>query len=319
MKKLIAAIAALLLLSMLLVIKLPESSPPLPLTVNNQRHLVETTNITEQFFSSNNAKEVTLSSTVMNNAIKKNNLDVNFSLRNYFDDIIHQHKQQKSLNASLKQLAIKLNLTQQAESKLKDLFNRYQQYLLAISELKRDAPAVTGIIDISESQLWLQQVYELQYELFIESEITAFFSKEKNYDQQALTRVAIRQDLSLSKAQKNTLIEHQISQLEPTEFAALKPTISANKIAALLNDSSTAQSSIDSELTEKQIERINTTQQKNRVWQDKIKAYKAQIVTYKQLDKDIFLNEMKRYQQQHFTKNELKRLQVFLKNPQLLN
>lgn len=318
MKKFIAAIAALLLLSVLLVIQFPDALTEDIVTVNQKSPLAEPVIIVEKTSLKQDLDNLSIKEKVLNNDLIGDDLRIYFYLRNHFDDIIHQHKQKdQSLEILLAKLSVQLNLHQQADNRLKELFYRYRKYLLAITELKSNAPAIDGMIDISESQIWLQHLYALQYKLFTESEILVFFTKEKNYDQQVLSRLAIRQDLSLSKAQREVLVEHQISQLEPEELAALKPTLLAQKIASLLTYNGSNYADIDSELTVEQIDRINMTREKNALWKDKMKAYRETVTANPQLDQDGILEDMRLYQQQKFSKNELKRLQVFLKNPQL--
>lgn len=320
MKKFIAAIAALLLLSVLLVIQFSDALTDDVLTVNQKSELTDPVIMVEKLPSKQDSDILAIKLEGLSRELIGKDLTIDFYLRNHFDDIIHQHKlKDQSLEVLLTKLSAELNLHQQADNRLNDLFDRYRQYLLAITDLKGNAPAIDGEIDISESQIWLQHLYALQYKLFTESEILAFFTKEKNYDQQVLTRLAIRQDLSLSKAQREILVEHQISQLEPEELAALKPTISAQRIASLLTYSGNNYTDIDSELTVDQIDRINMTREKNALWQDKVQAYRDTVTANPQLDQNGILEDMRLYQQQKFSDNELKRLQVFLKNPQLLD
>ncbi|WDE04264.1 lipase chaperone [Thalassomonas viridans] len=243
-------------------------------------------------------------------------LELALSLRYRFDDIIHRHLGSgEDLGSLLQALAASLKLTPAAGEDLQALFSRYRQYLSAMSRLKEKAPQVDTVIDLSESRLFLQQVYQLQEDYFSEAEIRAFFAHEKTYNRQTLERVAIRQDTSLDKAQRQMLIEHQLSQLEPEALAPLQPTLTARKITRLI----TGEQSQDLTLAPQVSEKIRATREKNRLWQQKVRDYQQKIAAIEHLDSDSYNTELERYRLQHFSSNELKRLRVFLKHPELLS
>lgn len=245
-------------------------------------------------------------------------LTIDFALRNHFDDIIHEHRlTQSDFTDLLAALAIEMSLSQDANNQLVDLFERYQQYLLAIDEVKKEAPAIQGVVDIAEAQRWFEDVYALQYQYFNEEEIAAFFSKEKNYDQQALARLAIRQDSSLNQVQKQALLNHQASQLEPEEFAVIQPTFAANSIVKILTDNVDAATTLN-ELNLAQLARVEQTKKENADWKLKVKNYQNKASEFQALGDD-YAEALSQYQNDNFSPNEMKRLQVFINNPELLN
>ena len=245
----------------------------------------------------------------------KSEFPLNLTLRYQFDDIIHRHMMAgEDLNSLLLALARSLKLTPNAADNLQALFSRYRQYLHAMSKLKEKAPRVDSVIDLNESQLFLQQVYQLQDKYFFQAEIRAFFAHEKTYNEQTLERVAIRQDASLDKEQRQMLIEHQLSQLEPEELAPLQPTLNAKKITRLL----TGEQSQDLTLAPEVLAKVQATREKNRLWQQKVRDYRQKVAAITHLDADNYQAELESYRSQHFSDNELKRLRVFLKHPQLL-
>jgi lipase chaperone LimK len=277
----------------------------------------------------NSTVQTELNSSVKNSHnVLKAQLFIDVYLRYKFDDIIHQHREQQSpLKSQLLTLAKSLNLHKSATNTLNDLFNRYQYYLSEMFTMKEQAPDTNGLVDLSDSQLFLQQVYRLQYQYFSEIEIMAFFDKEKRYDQQVLERMAIRQDLSLSETQRHTLIQYQISQLGPNELAALQPTMTANNINSYLltNHLSDPLGEIasalvvDTNLNAKILNKINLTKKSNQLWQQKVLAYKKKSIDSKDLQQAELSAVLDSYQLQHFSENERKRLKVFLKHPELLN
>lgn len=261
-----------------------------------------------------------ISSEINSDRPLKAELFIDLSLRYKFDDIIHQHREQESpLKPQLLALGIRLNLNEPAINTLNDLFYRYQHYLSDMFAMKEQAPDTSAFVDISDSQLFLQQVYNLQYQYFSELEITAFFDKEKRYDQQVLARMAIRQDSSLSKAQRQALIKYQISQLNPNELAALQPTMMAKKINTYLVSNRLSDVAADINLSADIVHKINLTKKSNQLWQQKVLAYQQKYTDSNNLGQEALSAALDSYQLQHFTENERKRLKVFLQHPELLN
>ncbi|WDE12974.1 lipase secretion chaperone [Thalassomonas haliotis] len=322
MKKMLAALAAISLLLLglgLLKPQQPDNSPAL--TADKGKSLLPQQ---EQEAAS---KVPGADKEVLNELAKTANpfhspLKLKLALRYRFDDIIHRHQMSgTSLDKLLPALTTALNLSPGAGEELRALFHRYRQYLNAMSALKEDVPAVDKVIDLVDSQLFLQQVYNLQNQYFSEVEIQAFFGHEKNYNRQTLERVAIRQDTSLDKKQRQLLIEHQLSQLDPEELAPLQPTLTARKITRLLTGEQEQDLSLAPEVSAK----IDAAREKNRLWQQKVRSYQQKVKSYRQkiaamdhLDNTSDKQELENYRLQHFNDNELKRLKVFLKHPELL-
>ncbi|WDE00206.1 lipase secretion chaperone [Thalassomonas actiniarum] len=317
MKKVLAALAAIsLLLFGLSLLKLQQLGNSFALTAEKDTATL-LPRAEEKKASFKNKRENNLLPSKANEPDRTLNsqLTLNLALRYRFDDIIHQHQiSGKSLENLLLALTTRLNLTPNAGENLQALFQRYRQYLSAMSVLKANVPAVDRVIDLIESRLFLQQVYDLQSQYFSELEIRAFFAHEKNYNRQTLERVAIRQDTSLDKEQRQMLIEHQLSQLEPEELAPLQPTLTARKITRLL----TGEREQDLTLAPEVSAKIRVTREKKRLWQQKVKSYQQKIAAMGHRDNDGYSLELENYRLQHFSDNELKRLKVFLKHPELL-
>ncbi|WP_281556266.1 lipase secretion chaperone [Thalassomonas sp. RHCl1] len=316
MKKILAALAAIsLLLFGLSLLKLQQVSNFPALTSEQDAETLLPPAEEEKTFKDKPENNVLPSETSEPDTFLKAQLTLNLALRYQFDDIIHQHQMSgKNLESLLQALTNRLNLTPDAGENLQALFHRYRQYLSAMFALKENVPAVDREIDLIESRMFLQQVYDLQSQYFSEPEIRAFFAHEKNYNRQTLERVAIRQDTSLDKEQRQMLIEHQLSQLDPEELAPLQPTLTARKITRLLTGEKEQNLTLAPEVSAK----IRVAREKNRLWQQKVRSYQQKIAAIGHLDKESYNLELESYRLQHFSDNELKRLKVFLKHPELL-
>ncbi|NMH64512.1 lipase secretion chaperone [Shewanella salipaludis] len=230
------------------------------------------------------------------------------ALRWQFDDIILDYQQTgAALSAQLNRLAEQHRLTPTATTELSELFYRYRDYQLALAELKALGPQPTEAIDITETHDFLEQVYRLQFDYFTQAEIEAFFARDNAYDSQALARVSIRQDSSLTPAQKQTLLAHQISQLDEQDRRVLMPTLEAQQIAAQLRGQETTAAALAPEIQE----RVTQTRASEQAWH-------TRVGQYLQLQQELPQAELETYLAAHFSNNEMKRLRVFLAHPELL-
>ncbi|MCE9685053.1 lipase chaperone [Shewanella sp. AS16] len=230
------------------------------------------------------------------------------ALRWQFDDIILDYQQTGTpLSAQLNRLAEQHRLTPTATTELSELFYRYRDYQLALAELKALGPQATEAIDMTETYDFLDQVYRLQFDYFTQAEIEAFFARDNAYDSQALVRVGIRQDSSLAPAQKQTLLAHQISQLDEQDRRVLMPTLEAQQIAAQLQGQETAAAALAPEIQE----RVEQTRASEQAWHTRVEQYL-------QLQQELPQAKLEAYLAAHFSNNEMKRLRVFLAHPELL-
>ncbi|MCL1123708.1 lipase chaperone [Shewanella surugensis] len=240
-------------------------------------------------------------------------------LRWQFDDIILTLQKASNLSSQsielLTLLSEQLTLSFDATEQLFDLFSRYKHYSQAIITIKQNAPALGEQIDLNETHAFIEQITLLQTEFFNDIEINAFFENDNQYAKQTLARIAIRQDPSLSQAQKDTLLQHQISQLSETERSALQPSLDATKIAKELGSTRLINFNMDADI----IIRANDIQKTNQQWKSKIIDYlsfiKSQDVAHNQ--QESVTENIKEYLTAHFTQNEVKRLNVFLAHPKL--
>ncbi|PHQ74608.1 MAG: hypothetical protein COB74_06250 [Shewanella sp.] len=243
-------------------------------------------------------------------------LNLELALRWKFDDIILEYQQHRMpLEPQLIQLAHTLELDSTDQAYLLALFGRYRDYQLALIEIKKLSPSIDEDMQMSQSLAFIEQAHDSQFQFFSEQEIQAFFAQDNAYDQQAIARAAIRQDTSLTPAQKQQLLAHQISQLGESEQQALLPSFQAEKIAALLNDRQTQPPEMTPEVSAR-VEIVKIAQDE---WRARVKGYQEFRLAINEEYVDAEEHEIiiAAYLKQNFTSTEVKRLQVFLRNPSL--
>ena len=245
-------------------------------------------------------------------------LIVNQQLRWHFDDLIMTHQETgQTITSLLLTLSKQRNLAPDAHHYLIDLFNRYRDYKIALIEVKKMGPNMLNEIDIEDTLAFIEQAHQSQFDYFTQIEIDAFFSDENTYDIQAIERMAILQDSSLSSEQKQMLIAHQISQMDTEEREVYEPSLQVFNIV----DNLEGKSSQLNEFTPEVIERIEQLKKDEQRWKTKVTDFLAfQVQSHnEQADDDFAQKAVETYRNKHFKANELKRLQVYIDNPKLLN
>lgn len=267
-----------------------------------------------------------VSNTLTSNALPKNSgnlladsmlsLQLNIELRWRFDDIIHIHKEaQQTVIELLDSLAEELLLTTQGRGYLVDLFGRYKSYKISLESLKQDGPIIDQNIDIEESWAFINLAHEQQLKYFSAEEVDAFFAKDNVYDKQALARLAIRRDQSLSAEGKKILLLHQINQMDEEDRQVYLPSLEATDIVEYIVGSSESRFAS----TVKVNERVEKIKQDKNEWILRVNNY--QIFQDSNKNNGLTLEQEKEeistYLSDNFTSNELKRLSVFIENPAL--
>ncbi|MEC4726953.1 lipase chaperone [Shewanella sp. D64] len=245
-------------------------------------------------------------------------LILNQQLRWDFDDLILTHQETgQTITSLLFALSKQRNLTPDAHHYLMDLFNRYRDYKIALVEVKKMGPNMLNELDIEDTLDFIERAHQSQFDYFTQIEIDAFFSDENAYDIQAIERMAILQDSSLSSEQKQMLIAHQISQMDAEEREVYEPSLQVFNIV----DNLEGKSSQLNEFTPEVIERIEQLKKDEQVWKTKITDFLAFQVQSRneQTDDTLAQETIDNYQNRNFSANELKRLQVYIDNPELLN
>ena len=244
-------------------------------------------------------------------------LQLNIQLRWAFDEIIQKHLDtQQPINDLLNELIKKLKLSTLEKGYFLDLFSRYQAYKVSLIDIKKAGPDISQQIDLEETLSFINLAHERQLDYFNQPEIDAFFAQDNKYDKQALARLAIQQDESLSVEAKKALILHQISQMDEKDRDVYLPSLEAANIADYIAGKSQIIPINSIEINE----RIEKGKQSENYWKARVNSYKVFFANNQQNALSIPEKQLalKAYAQENFSKNELKRLQVFIQNPSLL-
>ncbi|OEF24242.1 lipase secretion chaperone [Vibrio rumoiensis] len=245
--------------------------------------------------------------------LTNNDLLLSLALRWQLDDVIYAFQQnQQSIEQQLTALADQLQLSKLATQALFNLFYRYQDYTKALANLKLDSPDITVDIPHETAIEFIDSAHQLQFTYFDQVEIDAFFGQSNQYDQQALERLAIRQDPTLTETQRQSLISNQIQQLSPEDRQVLAPTVQADQIMKYIEGETQQLDRLDSDA----LARVQTLKIEIQQWQKKVGDY---LELKMKLESGVVAqDEIDRYVDEHFTLNEKRRLTVYVQNPQLL-
>lgn len=250
--------------------------------------------------------------------IGQSELELHEELRWKFDELILTHQETgQAITFLLNQLSTQLDLTPEAHIYLLDLFRRYRDYKIALVEIKQAGPNMFSELNIDDTMSFMERAHQSQFDYFTQVEIEAFFSHENRYDNQAIERMAILQDSSLSTQQKQMLITHQISQMDEEEREVYEPTLQVFNIVDNLDGNSDQLN----EFTPQVMERIEQLKADEQAWKLKVKEFQSfEIKSKGELTNQQEIEEaLNHYQGKHFTPNEIKRLKVYIDNPELLN
>lgn len=244
-------------------------------------------------------------------------LQLNIQLRWVFDDIIQKHfDTEQPINALLNRYIKRLKLSALEQGYLLDLFGRYRSYKVSLADLKKGGPDITQNLDFEETLSFINLAHQRQLKYFNQPEIEAFFAQDNKYDKQALARLAIQQDMSLSVEGKSALILHQINQMDEKDREVYLPSLAAANIADYIAGK-TADIPIQSAAINERIEKVKQSESN---WKARVKSYQAFLSSNQKTELSVSDKQwaLADYRDENFSKNEIKRLQVFIKNPKLL-
>ncbi|MGI2259846.1 lipase secretion chaperone [Shewanella sp. GXUN23E] len=228
-----------------------------------------------------------------------------------FDDLILAAEGDDArLQYELEQLADALQLSPADRASMFDLFSRYRDYLMALGQLKQQAPDVGSLLTREDTLAFLRQAHRLQYDFFNDEEIAALFADANRYDEQALAR------MSSPTAQDAESLRLQLDSLPEADRQILLPSQQALAITEAFTDSAVS-SSFSADLSSEQQTRFDQFREDNQHWQQQVN----QVIALKQQLAQGQINEQQltEFLAREFTPSEQKRLDVFLRHPELLS
>jgi|GEM_PF-5142520 len=244
-----------------------------------------------------------------------------------FDNLIAE-VEDKSLHVlldNLQQWMQQANLNLASQAMLQDVFSRYVEYKQALSEVK--SAGHDAYMSSAHMADILEAVENMRYEWFSEQEIALLFSAKQSHDNSALARLRIREDNSLSPAEKNRLIAESIAQLPEAEQLAFEPSLQIRKAQQLKAETADMPreqrlARLSAEFGEEAGQRLDNVYAQQDAWKNRVQDFRQQL---RSLQDDEQLSQQQRDEQilalkSHlFDERERKRLDVFLRNPALLN
>ena len=244
-----------------------------------------------------------------------------------FDNLIAEVEQKfpavltEKLQVWMKQAGLSLA----SQTMLQDVFIRYIEYKRALADVKSSGhEAYMSSVHMADI---LESIENLRYEWFSEQEITALFSAKQSHDESALARLRIREDGSLSAAEKNQLIAQSIAELPEAEQAAFQPSLQIRKAKQLQTETASLSEEqrlarLSAEFGEEAGARLNQVFTEQDAWKDRVDDFRSKLTS---LQNNVQLSQHEREDQIRLLKTsmfnalELKRLDVFLRHPELLD
>lgn len=296
-------------------------------SVNTQSQSQNLSSVTNQHaVTSQHNKEKTSSAEVATEAAFGKEYVLSSDTLVLFDQVIAQSesKEHDDLLEALVNTLTSMSLNTASIEWVSELFSRYVQYKATLASVKSVSHAQPFSSDDMESKLFAIQ--GLRQDYFSQEEILTLFGEQQLYDEMALARLRIQQDKGLSAEQKQQLLEDNIAQLPEAMKTALQPSMDIRRVQSIKAESSelTREQKLarfSAEFGEEAGQRLLAAQDKAQSWNNRVTQIKSQIALLQgdaELTDESRLAQIQALKEGHFSAQELKRLDVFLRNPQLL-
>jgi len=237
---------------------------------------------------------------------------LNIWVKDRFELFIAEHAEQAPLAVQIAYVThSELLHTKDTHDYAVDLFSRFVNYKVALAS--EDVEINTVQASLKSVQEKLDARYDLRRQFFSHREYEYLFGSDAASDNDALARLAIAQDSTLTrKEKKNTIVE---SLAVASDSEAFKPTVDMHRIQQIkqqYRDNNSRFSAISAEFGYEVAERFNTLWEKQGAWEQKVEDYRAHVrkLQSANLSKEEYSNLIREYETSDFTENEIKRLRV---------
>lgn len=237
---------------------------------------------------------------------------LNIWVKDRFELFIAEHAEQAPLAVQIAYVAHSESLyTKDTHDYAVDLFSRFVNYKVALAS--EDVEINTVQASLKSVQEKLDARYDLRRQFFSHREYEYLFGSDAASDNDALARLAIAQDSTLTReAKKNTIVE---SLAISSDSEAFKPTVDMHRIQQIkqqYRDNNSRFSAISAEFGDEVAERFNTLWEKQGAWEQKVEDYRAHVKKLQSanLSKQEYSKLIREYETSDFTENEIKRLRV---------
>ncbi|WP_334065265.1 lipase chaperone [Alteromonas genovensis] len=237
---------------------------------------------------------------------------LNIWVKDRFELFIAEHAEQAPLAVQIAYVTHSESLhTKDTHDYAVDLFSRFVNYKVALAS--EDVEINTVQASLKSVQEKLDARYDLRRQFFSHREYEYLFGSDAASDNDALARLAIAQDSTLTReAKKNTIVE---SLAISSDSEAFKPTVDMHRIQQIkqqYRDNNSRFSAISAEFGDEVAERFNTLWEKQGAWEQKVEDYRAHVKKLQSanLSKQEYSKLIREYETSDFTENEIKRLRV---------
>lgn len=237
---------------------------------------------------------------------------LNIWVKDRFELFIAEHAEQAPLAVQIAYVTHSESLhTKDTHDYAVDLFSRFVNYKVALAS--EDVEINTVQASLKSVQEKLDARYDLRRQFFSHQEYEYLFGSDAASDNDALARLAIAQDNTLTREEKkNTIVE---SLATASDSEAFKPTVDMHRIQQIkqqYRDNNSRFSAISAEFGYEVAERFNTLWEKQDAWEQKVEDYRAHIKKLESasLSKQEYSKLIREYETSDFTENEIKRLRV---------
>ncbi|WP_334032105.1 lipase chaperone [Alteromonas sp. P256] len=237
---------------------------------------------------------------------------LNIWVKDRFELFIAEHAEQAPLAVQIAYVTHSESLhTKDTHNYAVDLFSRFVNYKVALAS--EDVEINTVQASLKSVQEKLDARYDLRRQFFSHQEYEYLFGSDAASDNDALARLAIAQDNTLTREEKkNTIVE---SLAIASDSEAFQPTVDMHRIQQIkqqYRDDNSRFSAISAEFGDEVAERFNTLWEKQGVWEQKVEDYRAHVKQLQSanLSKQEYSKLIREYETSDFTENEIKRLRV---------
>lgn len=235
-------------------------------------------------------------------------------VRDKFELFIAEHSEKAPLTVKLAFVKSSLlTYTEETHDYAVDLFGRYVDYKVALADENVEIDTVN--FSLQDIRIKLDERVDIRLQFFSKNEYDYLFGQDEHTDNEALSRLAIAQDDTLSRAQKKDAIIESLAVASDRD--AFKPTIDIHKIKKIkqqYKDNNSRFSAISAEFGDEVAQRFVELWSEQEEWEKKIEGYRLYLAQLNNNDvsKEALHELLREYEEQHFTSNELKRVKVLV-------
>ncbi|XOV81183.1 MAG: lipase secretion chaperone [Aestuariibacter sp.] len=250
-------------------------------------------------------------------------------LKEHFDGFIAKHEGAdiSDLIAAYSDYLMSEGYANAAHNYGLDLFQRYVHYKAALQPVDSGPtqPQTADIKELLAIQYRLQELQDLRAQYFSQEEYQYLFADDEKFDDAALARLHIVSDKNLSKAQKQALLESHFASLPEAQKSGFQPSFDAAKLVDLMTQSESKShlyNNVAAEFGDEVAQRFVANKEKQDGWRNKVREFLQQqnsIANNPNLSPQDKLQKLQNLKSDMFSANEMRRLQVYIENPGLLD